>query len=192
MKYRSRTVHCLVALKVPRLHDPGPLCPTSTISAAHHFLHDNSNSSTVVYSSRVPTSASSCPMLRHFDSNFASVRTDPLAYCHADHPLPSDTREGGHSSEEDLANRPQSSDARRAAWEGDKARQEGCNGSGGGRPSDERRHEARQICGRAMELIGRDATTAKKGDQATSIGTEGDGRSERERTILRELSYQSN
>ncbi|RRT75117.1 hypothetical protein B296_00031580 [Ensete ventricosum] len=56
--------HCL---------DPGPLSPTSTISAAHRFLHDNSNDSTVAYSSRVPASVSSWPVLRPYDPNFASV-----------------------------------------------------------------------------------------------------------------------
>ncbi|RWW27296.1 hypothetical protein GW17_00008279 [Ensete ventricosum] len=36
------------------------------------LVPDNLNSNTVIYSSRVPTSASSCPVLRYHDPNFAS------------------------------------------------------------------------------------------------------------------------
>ncbi|RRT58751.1 hypothetical protein B296_00006735 [Ensete ventricosum] len=53
--------------------NPGPLSPTSTTSIAYRFLHDNLNGSIMTYFSRVPTSASSCPVLRPFDPNFAST-----------------------------------------------------------------------------------------------------------------------
>ncbi|RZS14334.1 hypothetical protein BHM03_00046013 [Ensete ventricosum] len=56
----------------------GSLSPTSTISATHHFLHDNSNNSTVAYFSRVPASASSCPVLRFSDSQGFLIPTSPL------------------------------------------------------------------------------------------------------------------
>ncbi|RWW71147.1 hypothetical protein BHE74_00021121, partial [Ensete ventricosum] len=52
--------------------DPGPLSPTSTISIAYRFLHDNLNGSTMAYSSRVPAFASSYLVLRSFDLNFVS------------------------------------------------------------------------------------------------------------------------
>ncbi|RZS10361.1 hypothetical protein BHM03_00041579 [Ensete ventricosum] len=59
--------------QVPHGTYPGPLSLTNTISVAHHFLYDNSNDSTVAYSSIVPASASSCPVLRPSDLNFASA-----------------------------------------------------------------------------------------------------------------------
>ncbi|RRT51142.1 hypothetical protein B296_00008994 [Ensete ventricosum] len=37
------------------------------------LVPDNSNSNTVAYSSRVPASTSSCPVLRYHDPNFASA-----------------------------------------------------------------------------------------------------------------------
>ncbi|CAL9104787.1 unnamed protein product [Musa textilis] len=78
-KPSSRTVHRLAApLKSHDFAEIGaPLsgswdsAPTSTIFAAHRFLHGNSNSNTVAYSSRVTASASSYPVPRPFDTNFA-------------------------------------------------------------------------------------------------------------------------
>ncbi|RWW13786.1 hypothetical protein GW17_00022478, partial [Ensete ventricosum] len=56
----SRTLICHVATDSSHhCLDSGPLSPTSTISGTHRFLHDNSNGSTVAYSSRVPIFAKS-------------------------------------------------------------------------------------------------------------------------------------
>ncbi|RWW51392.1 hypothetical protein BHE74_00042265 [Ensete ventricosum] len=55
---------------VHRCLDPGLLFPASTISVMHHFFYDNSNDSTMTYSSRVPIAAFSCPVLRPYDLNF--------------------------------------------------------------------------------------------------------------------------
>ncbi|RWW07620.1 hypothetical protein GW17_00028994 [Ensete ventricosum] len=68
----SRSPHTSLKL-VHHCLDPGPLFPTSTISVVHRFLHDNSNDSILAYSSRVPASAFSYPVLRPFDPNFASA-----------------------------------------------------------------------------------------------------------------------
>ncbi|URE21236.1 hypothetical protein MUK42_11328 [Musa troglodytarum] len=43
------------------------------------------------------------------------------------------------------------------------------------------RLEVGWVCGRPVELIGRDATTAEEGDQAMSVDAKGDGRSKREK-----------
>ncbi|RZR73595.1 hypothetical protein BHM03_00026161 [Ensete ventricosum] len=72
------------SFRAPELHcygDPEPLSPTSTISTAHRFLHDNSNDSTMIYSSRVPASASSCTVLRPSDPNFTSFQWDTVLPC---------------------------------------------------------------------------------------------------------------
>ncbi|RZR85912.1 hypothetical protein BHM03_00012974 [Ensete ventricosum] len=63
---RSRSPQTLLKL-VHHCLDPMPLSSISTISIAHHFLHDN----IVAYSSRVLAFASSCSMLRPYDLNFA-------------------------------------------------------------------------------------------------------------------------